>query len=468
MKRFDVVVIGSGAAGLTAAFTANGLGKKVALIDHNAPGGECTWSGCIPSKALVHLASESAIARKQGAPAPDTEAVMNTVREASQNIYQHETPEVIASAGVTFIQGSARFVSPHELSVAGKTLYAKKIILATGSTATVPPIEGIHSVPYLTNDRFFQQTQLPSSMLVLGGGSIAVELGQAMAKLGVRVTLIEQQTQLLAREEAAFAHDIQARLEADGVDVRLGHRALNVVKTASGVKLESECQGQKFQHFAERLLVAAGRTPVFEKLNLAAADINTDRGVTVNRYLQTSQPHIYACGDLIGPYQLSHMANYQAKIAARNAVFPFRKKATYEHVCWTLFCDPEFARTGLTEAEARQQHQGVRVYEYDLGRLDRARIQSPYPGRIKIILDRKGYVLGGHILGERAGELITQVQTFKTLKLPFRDLQQVIHPYPTFSDALRQISQQVWIDDLQRQPVVRLAKAVSRLLHRPG
>ena len=137
-------------------------------------------------------------------------------------------------------------------------------------------------------------------------------------------------------------------------------------------------------------------------------------------------------------------------------------------MCWTLFCDPEFARTGLTEAQAREQESNVRVYEYDLSRLDRARIQSPYPGRIKIILNRKGFVLGAHILGERAGELITQIQTLKTLKIPLRELQQVIHPYPTFSDALRQISQEVWIDDLQRQPLIRLAKAVGRLLHRPS
>ena len=468
MKQFDVVVIGSGAAGLTAAFTANGLGKKVALIDQNAPGGECTWSGCVPSKALVHLAKEANIAHKSGAPATDTEAVMNLVREASQNIYQHETPEVIASTGVTFIQGAARFVSPHELQVANQTLYAKKIILATGSTATVPPISGIHSVPFVTNERFFQQRQLPSSMLVLGGGAIAVELGQAMAKLGVQVTLIEQQSQLLSQEEFAFAQDIQQRLEADGVIVRLGHRAVSVTKTTSGVQIDTECQGQTFQHFAERLFVATGRKPVYDKLNLESANIDTTHGLEVNRYLQTSQSHIYACGDLVGPYQLSHMANYQAKIAAQNAVFPFRKKATYEHVCWTLFCDPEFARTGLTEAQAREQESDIRVYEYDLARLDRARIQSPYPGRIKIILNRKGFILGAHILGDRAGELITQIQTLKTLKIPFRALQQVIHPYPTFSDALRQMSQQVWIDDLQRQPLIRLAKGLRGLLHRPS
>ena len=468
MKQFDVVVIGSGAAGLTAAFTANGLGKKVALVDQNAPGGECTWSGCVPSKALVHLASEARIAQKAGAPATDTETVMNLVREASQNIYQHETPEVIASAGVTFIQGAARFVSPNELKVGNQSLHAKKIILATGSTATVPPIDGIHSVPFLTNDHFFQQTELPESMLVLGGGPIAVELGQAMAKLGVTVTLIEQQPQLLAQEERAFSNDIQQRLEADGVTVRLGHRAVSVAKTASGVQLDTDCHGQKFQHFAERLFVATGRKPVYDKLSLESANIDTTHGLQVNRFLQTTQPHIYACGDVVGPYQLSHMANYQAKIAARNAVFPFRKKATYEHVCWTLFCDPEFARTGLTEAQAREQESNVRVYEYDLSRLDRARIQSPYPGRIKIILNRKGFVLGAHILGERAGELITQIQTLKTLKIPLRELQQVIHPYPTFSDALRQISQEVWIDDLQRQPLIRLAKAVGRLLHRPS
>ena len=468
MTTFDVIVVGAGAAGLTAAFTANGLGKKVLLIDHSAPGGECTWSGCIPSKALIQLAKEAHIATALGAPAPDTEIIMNRVREASQVIYQHETPQVIADSGVTFMRGMAVFKSSHEISIGKQVIRGKKFILATGSRPAIPPIPGLKTIPYLTNDSFFQQQSLPQSMVILGAGAMAIELGQALVRLGVRVTLIEMMPQILSREEPTFAAAIRDRLEAEGVSIHCNQRVVSVAKTASGVAVSTEVDGQPQVHYANQLFLATGRQAVIEGLALENANIDTSKGLQVNAYLQTQKRHIYACGDIVGPYQLSHMANFQAKLAARNAVIPLRKKVDYQHVCWATFCDPEFARAGLTEQEARQQYGRVRVYHYDLARLDRARIRSANPGMIKIILDRKGYLLGAHILGERAGELIAQIQTLKTLNIPFTQLQQVIHPYPTYADALRQLSQQVWIDDIQRNVAVRLVKGISRLFHRPG
>lgn len=465
MTHYDVIVIGAGAAGLTAAFTANGLGKKVLLVDHSPPGGECTWSGCIPSKAFIQLAKEAHIAKALGAPVPDTEAVMDRVRDASQVIYQHETPQVIADSGVTFMSGLAVFKSPYEIQVGLKTLKGKKFILATGSRPAIPAIPGLQTVSFLTNDSFFQQFTLPQSMVVLGAGAMAIELSQAMARLGVRVTVIEQMPQILSREEPEFAAEIQLRLEADGVGIHTGHRVISVEKTVSGIAVTTQKEGHNQVHYANRLFLATGRKAVYDSLELSNANIDTSTGLRVNAYLQTQQRHIYACGDIVGPYQFSHMANFQAKLAARNAVIPLRKKVDYQHVCWALFSDPEFARAGMTEQEAREQHGGIRVYHYDLARLDRARIHSPRPGMIKIILDQKGQLLGAHILGERAGELIAQIQTLKTLKIPFTQLQQVIHPYPTYADALRQLSQQVWIDDIQRNVAVRIVKAISRLFH---
>ena len=456
MKVFDLIVIGSGAAGLTSAFTALGFGKKVLIIEKHKSGGECTWSGCIPSKGLINQAKDVFIAKKFAKIEVDSATILTQVRAISEAIYTHETPEVLEQAGAVFVQGEAAFVSSKVIQVGAEQYRGKKIIIATGSSPAVPPISGLSAVPYLTNDNFFEQDKLPASILVLGAGAIGMELAQAMNRLDVQVTVVEMMPEVMFREEPDMAALIREKLSSEGVVFHLGTKAVAVESSPTGVRL-TVSQGESEQVLeAEKILVALGRAPNISGLNLAEVGIETERGIVVDQYLQTTAKGVYACGDVAGPYLLSHMANYQAKLATLNALLPIRRKVNYAHVAWTTFTDPEFARAGMTEAEARAaQGDSIRVYHYDFNKLDRAKTKAGDMGRIKLITSSRGKVLGAHIIGERAGEMIAQVQVVKTLGLNFAKVQGVIHPYPTYSDALRQIAQQVFLDNILLHPVVK-------------
>jgi pyruvate/2-oxoglutarate dehydrogenase complex dihydrolipoamide dehydrogenase (E3) component len=458
VKDFDLIVIGSGAAGLTSAFTALGFGKKVLIIEKDRPGGECTWSGCVPSKGLINQAKDIHIAKKYADVKIDSADILEKVRATSEKIYTHETPEVLEKAGAVFVQGSATFVTPKVLEVKGEKYRAKKVVIATGSSPMVPPIPGLADVPYLTNENFFQQTTLPKSIIVLGAGAIGMELSQSMARLNVAVQVVEMMPEVMFREEPEFSKIIREKLEQEDIKFALNHKAVKVEKTEQGIRLITDNNGSEVVFEAETILVALGRSPNIKGMNLEGVGIKTDRGITVDSHLQTSAKGVYACGDVAGPYLLSHMANYQAKIATMNALLPvINRKVNYEHVAWSTFTDPEFARAGMTEAEAREKYgDSIRVYHYDFEKLDRAITKAGDFGKIKLIVNRKGRVLGAHIIAERAGELIAEVQVMKTLGLNFGKLQSVIHPYPTYSDALRQMAQQVFIDNLLHHPVVKL------------
>lgn len=462
MNSYDLIVIGSGAAGLTAAFTALGFGKKVLIIEKDRPGGECTWSGCVPSKGLINRAKDVHTARKFAEFEIDTRTILNDVRGVSEAIYEHETPEVLEKAGAIFVQGAASFIDAKTVEVGNETYRGKRIIIATGSSPLVPPIPGLGDVPFLTNETFFEQETLPKSIIVLGAGAIGMELSQAMNRLGVEVTVVEMMPEIMFREEPAYAAILREKLSQEGVRFQLGTKAVGVEKTDDGIRLRTEKDGENGTIEAQSLMLALGRKANIDSLNLDAAGIKADRGIVVDAHLQTTAKGVYACGDVAGPYQLSHMANFQAKIAAMNAILPINRKANYEHVAWTTFTDPEFARAGMTEKEAREQYgDRIRVFEYDMAdKLDRAKTKAGDIGHIKLIT-LKGRVLGAHILAERAGELIAEVQVMKTLGLKFGKLQGVIHPYPTYADALRQMAQQVFLDGLMNHPVVRLFRRQS-------
>ena len=455
MKTYDLIVIGAGAGGLTSAFTALGFGKKVLMIDKAKPGGECTWSGCIPSKALINIAKDAHAAKKFTDVQVDTVKVMNQVRDVIQRVYEEETPEKLEEAGADFVKGAARFTSPTTVAVNGETYSAKRIMITTGSSPFVAPIPGLDSVDYLTNDNFFLQERLPESAMVLGGGAIGVELAQAMNRLGVTVTLIEMMPDILFREEPEYAALLREQVAAEGVKFCVGAKATQVSQTAEGISVTVDRDGQTETLTAKSMLVALGRKANTEGLGLEEIGINVDKGIVVNEKMQTSVPGIYACGDVVGPYQFSHMANYQGKIATMNALLPLKRKTDYQHTPWCTFTEPEFARTGLTEQEAREKHgDKIRVYEYDFAKLDRAKTKPSDVGRIKLICDTRSRVLGAHIIGPRAGELVCEVQVIKSLGKPFGKLQSVIHPYPTYADSLRQLAQQVYIDSIWKHPVV--------------
>jgi pyruvate/2-oxoglutarate dehydrogenase complex dihydrolipoamide dehydrogenase (E3) component len=460
VKNFDMIVIGSGAAGLTSAFTALGFGKKVMIVEKDRPGGECTWSGCVPSKGLINHAKAVWTAKKYAEFEVDTKSIMSQVRGVSEKIYEHETPEVLEKAGAHFVQGEARFVTSNQIEVAGERYSAKRIMIATGSSPLIPPITGLDQIDFLTNENIFQLESLPKSMIVLGAGAIGMELSQSLNRLGVKVDVVEMAPEVMFREEPEYAALIRESLEKEGVNFHLGAKATEFAKTGELSTLHYEQAGEEKTLHAERILLALGRKANIGTLNLDAAGIAYDRGIQVNDHFQTTAKGVYACGDVVGPYQLSHMANYQGKMATMNAILPvINRKANYQHVAWTTFTDPEFARAGLTEAEARKEHgDKVRVFHYDFSKLDRAQTKKDDMGRIKLITSPRGKVLGAHIIGERAGELIAEVQVMKTLGLNFAKLQGVIHPYPTYADSLRQLAQQVYLDQIFNNPLVKLFK----------
>lgn len=458
VKNYDIAVIGAGAAGLTAAFTGAGFSKKVVLIDKDLPGGDCTWSGCIPSKALINIAEEIHHAKKY---APDlqidTAVVLQDIQAVIQKVYAGENPEVLKEAGIDFIKGFATFTGPHEVEVEGERIQAKKIILATGSSPLVPPIEGLDNVPYLTNETVFNLKSFPKSMTILGGGAIGVELSQALNRLGVKVTLVEKFERILPKDEEELVLMIQQRLRDEGVEIHTSATAVKAEQNGNRIELVIEKDGNKATVASEGLLVALGRKANVDGYNLEQAGVEyTSKSIQVDDHLETTAKGIYAIGDVVGPYQLSHMANVQGITAAQNAILPINKKMDYEHVTWCTYTDPELGRSGLSEHEAREKYgDSIRVYEHEYADLDRANTKKDSFGKVKIILDKKGYILGASILGDRAGEIISQIQTIKSLHINLGKLAGVIHPYPTYSEVLVKIGKKVYVDNLLNQPVVK-------------
>jgi pyruvate/2-oxoglutarate dehydrogenase complex dihydrolipoamide dehydrogenase (E3) component len=460
MKEYDVAIIGSGSAGLTAAYTAKGFSKKVILFDKNKPGGECTWSGCIPSKAIINIAKEIHIAKKYSDIKADTGEVLEKVRKIISNVYEEETPEVLKRDGIDYINGFAKFIDKNTLNVNGEEIKAKKIFISTGSSPMVPPIEGLKDVNYLTNENIFREEKLPESIIILGGGAIGVELAQAMNRIGVKVSLVEMMDTILNKEEPKLIAMLERKLRSEGVKLYTSYKAEKVSEKHGKISLYVIKDGSQEVITADKILVCLGRVPNIEGLDLEKASvIYNKKAIAVNEYLETSTKGIFAIGDVAGPYLFSHMANVQGITAVQNALLPIKKKINYSHVAWCTFSDPELARAGFTEQEAREKYgDSIRVYEQDYNNLDRAKTQEDDEGIVKIICDKRGKVLGASILGDRAGEIISQVQVVKTLGINFAKLTKVIHPYPTYGEVLLKISKKVYLDNILNNSIIKLFK----------
>jgi pyruvate/2-oxoglutarate dehydrogenase complex dihydrolipoamide dehydrogenase (E3) component len=467
MDIYDVVVMGAGSGGITAAVTAAGFGKKVLLIDKNKPGGECTWSGCVPSKALIHEANKVHIVRNAVKEySYDSKSALDHVHAVRENIYSHETPEALSKSGIEYLQGEASFKDSQTLVVGEREIKGKKYIISTGSSPFIPPIEGLDSVPYLTNESIFELERLPQSLIILGGGSIGVELAQAINRLGCDVQLVEMMPVLISREEKEFSIAIQNRLAEEGVTLYLGAKANYVSRSKGKIILRYEREGKEQNIEADSLLVAIGRKPNLEELGLDRANIRYNpKGIEVNSRLQTSSPKIFAIGDVVGPHQFSHMANVQGILATQNAILPFKRKINYDHVAWVTFTEPEIARAGMTEIEARESHgDSIRIYDYDFNQLDRAMTGGQTIEKMKVILDKKGKTLGVSILADRAGEMIGEAQLLKTRGINFAKLGSVIHPYPTYSEVFSKIGKRVLVDNILNHPLVKLFRKQEKSL----
>ncbi len=470
---YDLIVIGGGAAGMVSSKLARGLGKRVALVERGKLGGECTNYGCVPSKALIKAANAYRGAVHAGTAgyglsadaAPDIDAgrVMEHVRDVVKGVYEGHQPEVFEKLGIDLKFGDPAFVDNHHISVAGGTCSAASFVICTGSSAFVPPIEGIDKVPYLTNQNIFDLEQLPGSMIVLGGGPIGTELAQALNRLGVKITIVEMGDRVLIREEKELTDLLAERLTAEGMTILTKTRAVKLSNENGRILLAVEYANKEAGVVeAESVLVAVGRKANVDGLSLDKAGVDySQKGIKTDETLRTSASNIYACGDVVGPYQFSHMAEYQARIAAQNALLPVKKHANYEHYIWCMFTDPELAHAGLTEEEARQKYGGrIRVYRWEYKDTDRGKTDVEGLGLSKIICDHKYMIVGAHILGSRAGDLIHEIQVIKTLGIPFHELDSVIHIYPTFSDVVKQPAKACHIDKVRQNPFVKALAAV--------
>jgi pyruvate/2-oxoglutarate dehydrogenase complex dihydrolipoamide dehydrogenase (E3) component len=419
-----------------------GIGARTALIEQHRLGGECLWTGCVPSKALIRSASVLNTLRRAADYGIDVDGgradfarVMERIQAIIRRIEPHDSPERFRSLGVDVVEGRARFTSPEEVEVGGRRVRAKRWILATGSRTAVPPIPGLAEAGYLTHETVWALRALPESLVVLGAGPIGIELAQAFARLGSRVAVVGAVAGVLEREDPEIAAVLARQLEREGIRLLLSSRA-SAVRVEAGEKVVTV--GDTELRAAE-ILVATGRRANVEEMGLEAIGVEVgERGVAVDGSLRTSAGNVWAAGDVAGPYRFTHVADYQARLAAPNALFPLRRKVDYRVVPWCTYTEPEVARVGLTEAEARERW-GDRagIFRYDHDSLDRALCDGEPEGLTKLVLDPRGRIAGAHVVGPRAGETIHEAVLAVRHCLKLSDLSGMIHVYPTYPESLK-------------------------------
>jgi len=452
VDMYDLTIIGGGSAGLVLAVAGAKLGKKTALVEKHRIGGDCLWTGCVPSKALLKAAKVANYiqnAEKYGVAAtegtPNWQQVMAYVQSTQHTIEEeHDNPERFREMGVDVIFGNGHFESSDTFVVEdaenGETrpLKSKKFVISTGSRPLAPPIPGLESCGYLDSETVWELEAFPDRLLVVGAGPIGVELGQAFHRLGADVTIVQRSERILTKEDADVSEQMLRSLREEGITIRLNTNITEVAQNGEGTKvvLSSSEEGGVTQTL-DKILIAAGRAPNVEGLALDKIGVQVGRrGIEVNNKLQTSVKNIYAAGDVIGHYLFTHVAASQAQLLIRNIFFPFSKSINYSVVPWTTFCDPEVARCGLTEVEAREKYGDVDVFTLDQGDVDRAVAEGETQGFTKVIASRwRGKILGVHIVGANAGEVIHEYVLAMQMGIPLRKLSGMIHVYPTFSSS---------------------------------
>jgi pyruvate/2-oxoglutarate dehydrogenase complex dihydrolipoamide dehydrogenase (E3) component/uncharacterized membrane protein YdjX (TVP38/TMEM64 family) len=448
-SRFDrnMVVIGAGSAGLVSAYIAAAVKAKVTLIEKHRMGGDCLNTGCVPSKALIRSAkflSHVKRAREFGIRTASAEfdfaEVMERVQRVIRTVEPHDSAERYSGLGVEVIHGEARITSPYTVEIEGRTLSTRSIVIAAGGRPFVPEIPGIEEVGYVTSDTIWELRELPGRLLVLGGGPIGSELTQCFARLGSQVTMVQRRDRILPREDPEFSELVMDRFRAEGVDLRLQHRP-KAFRVENGERLLiCEHEGQELSIPFDLLLVAVGRSANVTGYGLEELGVPVTRArtVEVNEYLQTRYPNIYACGDVAGPFQFTHVAAHQAWYASVNALFGGLKrfKADYSVIPWSTFTDPEVARVGLNEQEATEKDIAYEVTTYGIDDLDRAIADEEAHGLVKVLtVPGKDKILGVTIAGEHAGDLIAEFVAAMRHGIGLNKILGTIHIYPTLVEA---------------------------------
>lgn len=447
-SKYDLVVLGGGTAGLVSAMGAVGLGARVALVERELLGGDCLNTGCVPSKAVIRSARvigemkrASALGVSTGSVSVDFGAVMQRMRQRRAAIAIHDSAERLRKAGVDVFFGTARFADAQNVLVGGQTLRFSRAVIATGGRPTAPPVRGLESVPFLTNETIFSLTELPRRLLVIGAGPIGCELAQAFARFGSAVTVFDQAVHVLPREDADAAAIVRHSLEADGIHFELGVRLDRVESAAGETRIHytrNEREGSAAGSIAgDAVLVAAGRAPNIEDLHLEAAGITATRqGVRVNNRLQTSNPRVFASGDVCSEYKFTHAADAMSRIVIQNALFYGRRKVNDLVIPWVTYTDPEVAHVGASEEDVTKSDGRFKTITVQLSEIDRAVVDDETDGFVRVHHE-KGRLRGCTVVARHAGEMIAEAVYAMTQGGTLSALSSTIHPYPTQAEALR-------------------------------
>jgi len=473
--RYDLVIVGMGSGGMPAAELAASLPLRVAVVERGRVGGDCLWTGCVPSKALLASAKAAHVMRtaaRWGLPSVDpeinTEAVWKRMRAVQAEIAAtDDDPERFRRMGVELVTGRARLLDPHTVEVDGRRLRTRFVLVCTGSRPAEPPVEGLDVAGFLTSETVFELERAPASLVMIGGGPIAVELAQAFTRLGVRVTVLQRGPGILPKDEPALVSTLTGMLRDEGVDLRLGIDVRSV-RAHGGSKVVSAVQGgQTVEVAAEAVFVGAGRAPNVEGLGLEEIGVEvTDRGVAVDDRMRTAVPSVYAAGDVTGGPLFTHAAAHQGVRAVRDMFFPGRGKVA-TLVPWCTFTDPELAHAGVTSTEARAEHaEDVEVHRLDLSHSDRARADGHPEGAI-VAVTVKGRLVGAHILAPAAGELIHELALAVHERRKLQELASLIHVYPTLSTSIAQLAAEAAFAGARRYAwLVRAGSLAARVTGR--
>jgi pyruvate/2-oxoglutarate dehydrogenase complex dihydrolipoamide dehydrogenase (E3) component len=470
--RADVCIIGAGSGGLSVAAGAVQMGASVVLIERGEMGGDCLNTGCVPSKALIaaaHAAHSIRTGRRFGIHTPEPEVNFREVHEHVHSVIgaiaPHDSVERFEGLGVQVIRAEGRFLDRGTVEAGGERIRARRFVIATGSRAAVPPVKGLAEAGYLTNENIFELTERPEHLIVIGGGPIGVEMAQSFRRLGSRVTLIEK-FGILARDEPEAVEVVRAAMKHDGVTLieKVGVSKVGREGDQVTVTLDGDSDARR-SLVGTHVLVAAGRRPNIESLGLEAAGIAfTPKGVTVDARLLTSNRKVFAIGDVAGGPQFTHIAGYHAGIVIRNALFGLPAKVSYAALPWVTYADPELAHAGLTEADARKEGHDVQILTWSFALNDRAQAELATEGLAKVVLGKKGRILGATIVGPRAGELIGTWGLAISTGMKIGSIASAVLPYPTLSEISKRAAGSYYTPKLFGPLTRRIVGFVQRMI----
>lgn len=453
-SHYDILVIGAGAAGSAASSMALERGARVALIERDQIGGTCLNYGCDPTKTLLHIAAMLHQARRGSIYGLrfsgidyDWGAVQNYVHHVINQIRGGTSEQAcvhLQQQGLEVIKGEARFISPHAVNVAGQTIYAEQIVIATGNETVVPPIEGLKAAGFITNKEAVSLPTLPRRLAIIGGGAIGLEFGQMFQRFGVQVTVLERSSNLLEKEDRELADMLCALLQDEGLSMETGVNIQRIRHTPHGKKLiYQDAEGEKKILTVDEILLSAGRKPDLETLNLEAAGVQmAGKGIEVDNMLRTNIPHIWAAGDVTGGYQFTHFATEQGRVAGYNATAGQPRPFEPRVIPWVTYTDPSLAHVGQTEEQLYEAGVPYRVSRVHFADIERAVASGRIEGLYKILVDDQGHILGGHILGVDAGELLAPLIVAMQANMPVSELAATIMPYPNRVEGARQAAGQ--------------------------